>query len=102
MAQSYLSYFSMVFHWGIFLLSGANRLYSIFLYWLGEPGVPRVSDILLSSTRNTGYGSSPTSPAQKLALLLSISADRGGGHFRFGVPANHLASLFLPFRCPAT
>ena len=26
----------------------------------------------------------------------------GGAHFRFGVPANHLASLSLPFRCPAT
>ena len=23
-------------------------------------------------------------------------------HFRFGVPANHLASLSFPFRCPAT
>ena len=45
-----------------------------------------------------------TNPAQKLALLLSISADGGGGgpHFRFGVPANHLASLSLPLRCPAT
>ena len=27
---------------------------------------------------------------------------RGEPHFRFGVPANHLASLSLPFRCPAT
>ena len=58
MAQSYLSYFLTGFHWRIFLLSWANRLYSIFLHWLEEPGVPHVSDILLSSTRNTGYGSS--------------------------------------------
>ena len=28
--QSYLSYFSTGFHWRIFLLSRANRLYSIF------------------------------------------------------------------------
>ena len=75
--QGYLSYFSMVFHWRIFLLSRANRLYSIFLHWREEPGVPRVSDILLSSTRNTGYGSSAMSPAQKLTFLLSISADGG-------------------------
>ena len=25
-----------------------------------------------------------------------------GPHFRFEVPANHLASISLPFRCPAT
>ena len=48
----------MGFHWRIFLLSRANRLYSIFLHWLEEPGVPRVSDILLSSTWNTGFGPS--------------------------------------------
>ena len=34
MAQSYLSYFSTVFHWRIFLLSRANRLYSIFFFTL--------------------------------------------------------------------
>ena len=47
-------------------------------------------------------GLSATSPAQKLTFLLSISADGGSPHFRFGVPANHLASLSLPFRGPAT
>ena len=35
-----------------FLLSRANRLCSIFLHWLEEPGVLRVSVILLSSTRS--------------------------------------------------
>ena len=69
--QSYLSYFSMVFHWRIFLLSRANRLYSIFLHWLEEPGVPRVSGILLSSTRNTGYGSSARyEPCSKTNFLI--------------------------------
>ena len=96
--QSYLSYFSMVFHWRIFLLSRANRLYSIFLHWLEEPGVPRVSGILLSSTRNTGYGSSARyEPCSKTDFLII--------YFRWGervptsvlgVPANHLASLFSP------
>ena len=68
--QSYLSYFSTGFHWRIFLLSQANRLYSIFLHWLEEPGVPRVSDILLSSTRNTGYGSVCHEPCSKTNFLI--------------------------------
>ena len=85
--QSYLSYFSMVFHWRIFLLSRANRLYSIFLHWLEEPGVPRVSGILLSSTRNTGYGSSAHyEPCSKTNLLIL--------YFRWGegVPTSVLGS----------
>ena len=51
-SQSYLSYFSTGFHWRIFLLSRANRLHSIFLHWLEEPGVPRVSDIFVFFTRS--------------------------------------------------
>ena len=77
--QSYLSYFSMVFHWRIFLLSRANRLYSIFLHWLEEPGVLCVSGILLSSTRNTGYGSSARyEPCSKTNLLTIYFRWRGG------------------------
>ena len=97
--QSYLSYFSTGFHWRIFLLSRANRLCSIFLHWLEEPGVPHVSEILLSSTRNTGYGSSARyEPCSKTNLLIIYFRWREGSpHFRFGVTANHLASLFSPF-----
>ena len=70
-SQSYLSYFSTGFHWRIFLLSRANRLYSIFLHWLEEPGVLCVSGILLSSTRNTGYGSSARyEPCSKTHFLI--------------------------------
>ena len=78
--QSYLSYFSTGFHWRIFLLSRANRLCSIFLHWLEEPGVPRVSVILLSSTRSkmAMVRLPAANPAQKLTFLLSISADGGG------------------------
>ena len=69
--QSYLSYFSTGFHWRIFLLSRANRLYSIFFHWLEEPGVPCVSDILLSSTRNTGYSlSARYEPCSKTPFLI--------------------------------
>ena len=35
-----------------FFFHGLIDFYSIFLHWLEEPGVPRVSDILLSSTRS--------------------------------------------------
>ena len=70
-SQSYLSYFSTGFQWRIFPLSRANRLCSIFLHWLEEPGVPRVSGILLSSTRNTGYGSSARNePCSKTRFLI--------------------------------
>ena len=75
-----LSYFSTGFHWRIFLLSRANRLYSIFFHWLEEPGVPRVSVILLSSTRSTGYGSSARyEPCSKTNLLTLYFCWRGGG-----------------------
>ena len=104
MAQSYLSYFSMVFHWRIFLLSRANRLYSIFLHWLEEPGVLRVSGILLSSTRNTGYGSSARyEPCSKTNFLTIYFRWRGGGS-----PTSVLGSqpiiwlLSSPPWCPAT
>ena len=88
-----------------FLLSRANRLCSIFLHWLEEPGVLRVSVILLSSTRSKMAMVRPpaTNPAQKNSFSYYLLPLRGRGpHFRFGVPANHLASLSFPFRCPAT
>ena len=86
-----------------FLLSRANRLCSILLHWLEEPGVLHVSVILLSSTRSKMAMVRPpaTNPAPKL-IFLTIYFHWRGGHFRFGVSANHLASISLPFRCPAT
>ena len=87
-----------------FLLSRANRLCSIFLHWLEEPGVLRVSVILLSSTRGKMAMVRPpaTNPAQKL-LFLTI-------YFRWGegVPTSVLRSqpiiwlLSSPPWCPAT
>ena len=101
--QSYLSYFMTGFHWRIFLLSRANRLCSIFFHWLEEPGVPHASEILLSSTRNTGYGSSARyKPCSKTYFLII--------YFRWGegVPTSVLRSqpiiwlLSSPPWCPAT
>ena len=101
--QSYLSYFSMMFHWRIFLLSRANRLYSIFLHWLEEPGVPHVTGILLSSTQNTGYGSSARYELCSKTNFLIIYF-----HWGEGVPTSVLRFqpiiwlLSSPSWCPAT
>ena len=95
--QSYLSYFLTGFHRRIFLLSRANRLCSIFLHWLEEPGVPRVSVILLSSTRSKMAMVRLPRALLKNWLSYYLLPLRGRSpHFRFGVPANHLASLFSP------
>ena len=86
--QCYLSYFTTGFHWRIFLLSRVNRLCSIFLHWLEEPGVPHVPEILLSSTRNTGYGSSARyRPCSKTNFFTIYFRWRGGG-----VPTSVLGS----------
>ena len=93
--QSYLSYFSTGFHWRIFPLSRANRLWSIFLHWLEEPGVPLVLVILLSSTRSKMaiVRLPATDPAQKLIFLLFSSAEGKGSPLPFWGPSQ---SLFSP------
>ena len=95
MAPKLLILFFEGFHWRIFLLSRANRLCSIFLHWLEEPGVPRVSVILLSSTQSKMAMVRLPRALLKKTYLLFTSAEGGDPHFRFGVPANHLASLSL-------
>ena len=96
-AQNYLSYFSTGFHWRIFLLSRANRLYSIFLHWLEDPGVPRVSVILLSSTRSKClWVCLPTSPAQRLPFLLFTSAEGKESPLPFWGPSQSFGFALLP------
>ena len=91
------------FHWRIFLFSRANRLCSVFSTGLKDFGVLRVSVSLLSLARSkNGYRPSATRLAQKLPFLCLTSAEGMGTPLPFGVPANHLASLSFPFRCPAT
>ena len=96
--QSYLSYFSTGFHWRIFLLSRANRLCSIFLHWLEEPGVPLVSVILLSSTRSkmAMVRLPATDPAQKLAFLLLTSAEGKGSPLPFWGSSQSFGFSLLP------
>ena len=87
----------MVFHWRIFLLSRANRLYSIFLHWLEEPGVLLVSDILLSSTWNTGFDSSARyESCQTTAILLFTSAEGKGSPLPFWGPSQSFGFSLLP------
>ena len=92
----------LIFRWcstgESFFFHGLIDFILFFLHWLEEPGVLRVSGILLSSIRNTGYGSSARyEPLLKKLLSYYLLPLRGRGpHFRFEVPANHLASLFSP------
>ena len=99
--QSYLSYFSTGFHRRIFLLSRANRLCSIFfffLHWLEEPGVLRVSVILLSSTRSkmSMVRLPATDPAQKLFFFLFTSAEGKGSPLPFWGPSQSFGFSLLP------
>ena len=57
-SQSYLSYFSTGFHWRIFLLLRANRLYAIFNTGVKNlgPSCPRYSFVFFDPF--TGFGSS--------------------------------------------
>ena len=96
--QSYLSYFSTGFHWRIFLLSRANRLCSIFLHWREEPGVLRVSVILLSSTRSkmAMVRLPATDPAQKLIFLSFTSAEGKGAPLPFRAPSQSFGFSLFP------
>ena len=96
-AQNYLSYFSTGFHWRIFLLSRANRLYCCFFFTLAwrtwGPSCLRYSFVF-----NPEYWLWFVCPLRTLLknwLSYYLLPLRGRSpHFRFGVPANHLASLF--------
>ena len=72
--------------------------FMLFLILAWRTRVPRVSDILLSSTRNTGFGSSARyEPCQTTDFSLRFFSPTGRRcHFRFRVPANHLASPSFP------
>ena len=77
----------MGFHWRIFLLSWANRLYAIFLHWHEEPGVPRVQDMFLSSSPGVnGYGSVCHEPLPITDFLIFYF------RWREGVPTSVLGS----------
>ena len=96
--QSYLSYFSIVFHWRIFLLSRANRLYSIFFYTGLKNVGSLVSQIffclqpgILAMVRPPA-----TNPAQKLTFLLFTSAEGKESPLPFWGPSQSFSFSLLP------
>ena len=101
--QSYLSYFFDGVPLENFLLSRAIRLCSVFSTGLKDFGVPRVSVNLLSLARSKmAMVRLPRALPKNSLFSYLLPLRRREPHFRFGVPANHLASLSFPFRCPAT
>ena len=90
MVSKFTYLFSLTeFQWRIFPLLRANRLYAIFNTGLKNlaPSCPRY--FLSSSTRSTGFDSVCHEPCPTTNFLIIYF------HFCFGVPANHLASLFF-------
>ena len=82
--------FSTGFHWRIFVLLRVKRLYAIF-----NTGLKKMASSS-SFTRSTWLlVLSPTNPVQRFSYYLFPLTGRSP-HFRFGVSANHLASIFFP------
>ena len=93
----YLSFFFDGALWRIFLLLRANRLYLIFNTGLKKmaPSCPRY--FLSSSTQSAWLWFCPLRTLSNDSPFLFVFSLTGRRcHFRFWVPANHLASLFLP------
>ena len=101
--QSYLSYFRRGSTGESFFFYGLIDLV-LFLVLAWGTRVSHVSVNLLSSTRSkVAMVRLPAmNPAQKLTSSYLLPLRGREPHFRFGVPANHLASLSFSFRCPAT
>ena len=91
------------FHWRIFLLSRANRLCTVFNTGLKDLGSFVSQLVFLSLARSKMAIVRLPRDLLKNSPFCALLPLRGREpHFRFGVPANHLASLSFPFRCPAT
>ena len=96
-SQSLLIFFSLMeFLWRIFPLIRANRLYAVFNTGLKNlaPSCPRY--FLSSSTRSTCFGSVCYEPCPTTNFSYYLFPLTGRSpYFRFGVPANRLASTFF-------
>ena len=101
--QSYLSYFWRGSTGESFFFHGLID-FVLFLVLAWGTRVSHVSVNLLSSARSKmAIVRLPAmNPAQKLLSSYLLPLRGREPHFRFGVPANHLASLSFPFQCPAT
>ena len=92
----------MEFLWRTFLLLRANRLYLIFNTGLKKMASSCLAEFLhLLLPGVLGFGSVSYKPCQTTNFSYYLFPLMGRSpHFRFGVPANHLASL--SFSCQAT
>ena len=94
----YLSFFLWWSSCGEYFLFYGLKDFMLFLILAWRTWLLRVRDIFLSSsTRSTGFGSVCHEPCPKTNFSYYLFPLTGRSpHFRFGVPANHLASLFFP------
>ena len=85
----------MEFLWRIFPLLRANRLYAILNTGLKNLAPSCLRYFLSSSTRSTSFGSVCHEPCPTTDFSYLFPLTGRSPHFRFGVPANHLVSLFF-------
>ena len=95
---TYLIFFDGVPLENLFFFHRLIDFVLFFLPWLEEPGVLRVSVILLSSTRSKMAMVRPpaTNPAQKLKFLLFTSAEGKGSPLPFWGPSQSFGFSLLP------
>ena len=90
------------FHWRVFLLSRANRLCTVFNTGLKDLGSFVSQLVFLSLARSKmAIVRLPRDLLKNYFFSYLLPLRGREPHFRFGVPANHLASLSFPFRCLA-
>ena len=82
----------------LFFFHGLIDFVLFFLHWLEEPGVLRVSVILLSSPRSKMAMVRPpaTNPAQKLYFLSFTSAEGKGAPLPFWGPSQSFGFSLIP------
>ena len=82
----------------LFFFHGLIDFVLFFLHWLEEPGVLRVSVILLFSTRSKMAMVRPpaTNPAQKLIFLSFTSAEGKGAPLPFWGPSQSFGFSLFP------
>ena len=96
-APKSLILFSTGFHWRIFLLSRANRVYAIFNTGLKNlgPSCPRYVFVFFTRSKWL-WVCLPRAPSNNWLSYFLFPLTGRSPYFRFRVPANSLASTFLP------
>ena len=101
--QSYLSYFRRGSTGESFFYGLIDFVLFLVLAWGTQVSHVSVNLFFFSTRSKVAMVRLPAmNPAQKLTSYYLLPLRGREPHFRFGVPANHLASLSFPLRCPAT